>query len=584
VAISGLHIGFAAAMGYVVGLLTIRWMVCWWHPVAHLMPLQLGAWGVAWCAGALYSLLSGFALPTVRALLALSILCICRWRFRQLSLASVWLVSAALLLAVSPRWVFDVSFLLSFGAVGILIWCMTLKYPIRHKTADAFAETGFMACANGYFTKALAKGRQGWRLQWGLSLGMSPMNVAFFQQIAWLAPLINFIVIPVFSIVLVPLLALAALLCVLWPSLGGELLMASAWMAEQGLRWAYLLAENAHITGGWMVRSVLMGTALLVAFALWLWPRAWRTRALVILLLMLAYWHDGQAPIAAGGFRLTVLDVGQGLAVAVQTQGHLVVYDPGPAYGANHQVERTWQPFFRFFDRDRVDLMVMSHGDADHAGSAEPFLSQIPTERIMGLQVGEHFQHRGDAGLPPVLCRAGAAWRWDDVQFEVLFPQRGDALVKNTSCVLKITGRHHSVLLTGDIDRDMEATLLARYAPEKYQGAQQDSDHRLRADILLVPHHGSKTSSSTGLLHHVAPQMAVVSHGYRNAFGHPHQPIKSRYLIRGIQWLSTAEHGAITIESNPVARAPHHTEKGSDSPDRNLHVTRARDADKFWFF
>lgn len=543
VAISGLHIGFAAAIGYFIGFRLLRWLTGLAPVVATLFPLQIGAWFFAWVAGLSYSALSGFALPTVRALMALTLLCVWRWRFTQLPLSQVWVISAAVLLAYSPRWLFDISFLLSFGAVGVLIWCMTL---------GVFKERAFT---------------QAWRLQWGLSLGLSPLNVAFFHQVTWLSPFVNFFAIPLFSFLLVPLLALSSFFGLIWPLAGYWLLNVCAWLVEFGMASLSSLAALPEVSSGWMLRSWLAAFALLAAFVLWLWPRAWRTRFLAMVLLIVAVCHESHESIEQGGFRMTVLDVGQGLAIALETQTHLMIYDPGPAFGDMHQVDRAWLPFLSFYDQAKVDLMVVSHGDADHAGSALPFLEAVETDRYMTLAPMHHL----DKVAPPFnACQAGEEWMWDEVHFEVLFPDDGDDLTtRNISCVIKVTGKQHSVLLTGDIDRDMEANLLKRYASTANDIGSAEV-HPLASDILLVPHHGSKTSSSTGLINHVAPSMAIVSHGYNNRFGHPHAEVKSRYLVRDVQWLSTATAGAITILSSPVRE--------------NLSVNIAGQQQKFWRF
>lgn len=545
VAISGLHIGFAAAIGYFIGFNGLRLLSGWWPRLAEIFPLQLGAWFLAWSSGAAYSALSGFALPTVRALLALTFLCLCRWRFRKLSLMTVWALSATVLLAYSPRWLYDVSFLLSFGAVGVLIWCMSWQL-VR--------EAGW---------------HQAWRLQWGLSVGLSPLNVAFFHQITWFAPFINFVVIPLFSFLLVPLLALACATFVFSPSLGHVLLNFSAMLLESALDLVARTALLPHATSGWMLRSGLQGVSLLFAVGAWLWPRAWRTRLLSVVLLLVSLGHQSFPSVPYGGFRLTMLDVGQGLAVAIETQSHKLVYDPGPAFGDNHQVDRAWLPFLSFYRWEKVNLMVLSHGDADHAGSAEPFVEQVSTDHYMALTP---MPALASHGLSFDACHAGKAWEWDGVRFEVLFPAQNDVAVRNTSCVIKVTGQQHSILLTGDIDRSMESKLLSRYGVVHSDGpgGGRGEHHRLRADVLFVPHHGSKTSSSTGLIHHVQPDIALASYGYGNKFGHPHVDVKARYLTRDVRWLSTAEAGAVTVFSVPN--------------QESLIVTSARSARRFWYF
>jgi competence protein ComEC len=574
VAISGLHVGFAAFLGYVLGLFFLRRVTYWFPVIAAHMPLQLGAWGLAWCAGAMYSVLSGFAMTTVRALLALTLLCVCRWRFRQLPMVLVWGLCGVTMLCFSPRWVFDVSFLLSFGAVGILIWCSSFRV-MSESTAG-----------------------QAWRLQWGLSVGLSPLNVAFFSQVTWLSPLINFFAIPVFSFFLIPALVFVVFVGPLWPEASSAVLQWVADVLVRGLAFVVRLSDLPQTATAWMVPSGLSLLAMVGAFVLWLLSNGWRLKGLACIVLLIAVFHQDEPTVAPGGFRLTVLDVGQGLAVALQTRHHTLVYDPGPAYGTSHTVERIWTPFLRYFKRASVDMMVLSHGDADHAGSAPFFVNQIKTRQYMSLESMPSLQP------PHVPCRAGHFWVWDGVRFDVLYPEPADPERRNSSCVIRVIGEQHSVLLTGDIDAQMEAQLLERYSPDVTEHKRVPVTVRdlapghlpikplpdLHADILLVPHHGSKSSSSTGLIHHVAPAWALVSHGHNNSFGHPHSAIKARYLVRGVNWLSTADQGAITFLSMPeytllpmfVGAAG--SQHGAVATISDLVVQTSRAHQRFWFF
>jgi competence protein ComEC len=235
---------------------------------------------------------------------------------------------------------------------------------------------------------------------------------------------------------------------------------------------------------------------------------------------------------------VTTLDVGQGLAVLVRTANRTLLYDAGPAFGTEADSgERIVAPFLRASGIERLDALVLTHQDTDHIGGARTLLE--------GMEVGELLSslpasHPLLALAPaPRRCRSGTAWEWDGVRFELLHPaQEGAARRRNDqSCVLRVAAGAAAMLLTGDIERTGEAELLRTQAP--------------RADVLLVPHHGSRTSSSEEFLAAVRPSLAIAASGYRNRFGHPHEEILGRYAAAGIKVLRTDRDGAITVRLAP---------------------------------
>ena len=265
----------------------------------------------------------------------------------------------------------------------------------------------------------------------------------------------------------------------------------------------------------------------------------WRLRLLALpLVLPVLWWQPGRP--APGQFELLAADIGQGNAVLVRTASHTLLYDAGPRFSLESDAgHRVLVPLLRALG-ERVDVLMLSHRDADHTGGAAAVLAQQPGARLTGsIETGHELQ----ALRPATPCLAGQRWEWDGVAFEVLHPAPGDSgaavRANHISCVLRIVaaGEQAAVaLLAGDIETGQEQALVARGVP-------------LKADVLLVPHHGSKTSSTGGFLDAVAPRTALVQASYRNRFGHPAPEVLARYQARGIVVVESARCGAATWSS-----------------------------------
>ncbi|MBC7992945.1 MAG: MBL fold metallo-hydrolase, partial [Rhizobacter sp.] len=289
-----------------------------------------------------------------------------------------------------------------------------------------------------------------------------------------------------------------------------------------GLPGAVWLAPVAPL---WAQAAGLCAAALMVL------PLPWRVRLLAVPLLMpLLMPVRGLPP--EGRFELLAVDVGQGTAVLVRTRSHLMLYDAGPQYSRDTDAgQRVLLPLLRARGEMRIDRLVLSHRDLDHVGGAVAVLAGMPvTELLSSLEPAHPLHARASQSRR---CEAGQSWQWDGVHFEVLHPRPTDyeRTIKpnGMSCVVKVSSAQGSALLTGDIERQQEAELLAT------QG------EALRSDLLLVPHHGSRTSSTAGFLDAVAPKMAVVQAGYRNRFGHPVPEVLERLRERGVVvWASPA--------------------------------------------
>ena len=245
--------------------------------------------------------------------------------------------------------------------------------------------------------------------------------------------------------------------------------------------------------------------------------------------------HDQS--ISPGDFRLTVLDVGQGSAAVIRTLNHVAVFDSGAKFSDRLDAgSSVVLPYLRAQGINKVDRLIISHGDMDHIGGAQAILNEFPEALLIGQDIGniqaEHKQ----------VCSAGSHWQWDGVDFVFLSPTSSDATLSegnrrnNHSCVLRVASESGSVLFTGDIEKKTERKLL------------EDYGEKLASDILIVPHHGSNTSSSTAFLSAVNPEISIISVGYRNRYRLPNRQVIERYRTMNKRFLQTDETGAIMIK------------------------------------
>ena len=343
----------------------------------------------------------------------------------------------------------------------------------------------------------------------------------------------NLVAIPLVTLVITPLalvitpLALAGIaVAPLW-SLGA--LIAQALDALLALLAAWPAAVwTVAVAPGWAQLAGLLAAALIVV------PLPWRARLIAIPLALALLVPPASLP-ADGAFDLVAADVGQGTAVLVRTRRHPLLFDSGPQYARESDAgQRVLVPLLRGRGERRLDLLVLSHRDSDHVGGARTLLGAIDVDALSSSLEDGH----------PLLglarqqrrCSAGQHWRWDNVEFTVLHPAAADyasALKPNAmSCVLRVASAGRSVLLTGDIEREPEAALVAAHGDA------------LRSDVLIAPHHGSKTSSTAPFLDAVRPTIAVFQAGYRNRFGHPAEEVLDRYRERGIAIVASPACGA----------------------------------------
>lgn len=518
VAISGLHVGLVAGLVFLLARRVAgRWNL--WLPAPRLAAIA------ALSAAAVYAALAGFALPTQRALVMLGAAFLAPMLGRGMApLQSLSLALLAVVL-IDPLAVLAPGFWLSFSAVGVILF--------------------------------LVIGRGGaprwWR--WGrvhglVSVGLAPLSLLWFTQASVVAPLANLLAVPWVSLLVVPLTLLgvvsagvfeplsvwalreaAAMLAGIWPAL--------SWLG--GLDWA---SWQPGLGG---LALVAMGMAFLLIAA----PRGWPGRWLALPLLLPVLWPKPLPAPPPGGFEFTVFDVGQGLASFIRTANHTLLYDTGPRYrGGFDAGERIVLPYLRSRGVETLDTLIVSHGDNDHRGGLEGVLSGVRARRLL-------------SGEPPRVpgaspCRDGESWTWDGVRFDILGPAVIGAVVGNdASCVLRVATSGDSLLLTADLEAKGETHLLSTHS------------HALPVGVLQVPHHGSASSSRPAFVAAARPRIAIVTAGYRNAFGLPRAEVMARYRSIAATIRDTRMDGALTL-SFPA-----------EGPARVVNAQR-RDAHRIW--
>lgn len=511
IAISGLHIGFVALCGFTLGSLLGR-------PLNLLFYRVPSAWvghALALVLALVYSALAGFSLPTQRALVMVAAVQLALLGRRHLRPSDLLILALATVLLLDPLAGFDLGFWLSFAAVAVLLLAFVGRTPSRQPRPGASLI----------------------RSQWVVFLGLLMPLVLLTQGATLLAPLANVLAIPLVTFAVVPWLLFAASLAGVWPSLSGLFLRLADWGLTGLELWLVTLDELAgealqfqpHL--GWP-GLVLASLAVLML----LLPSGLPGRRLGYPALVLALWLPGERPPP---LRLTFLDVGQGLAVVVQTPRHSLVYDTGPRYSDRMDAGGAIvAPYLRRRGVSELDAVVVSHGDIDHAGGLKGLLTSIPATR---LWLGEPSRLDSGASLPESLaaleardCHENRRWQWDGVRFSLLFAgQPAEANSNNHSCVLLIEYADQRLLLAGDIEREVEWRLIGRErVPEALT-------------LLQVPHHGSASSSTPVWVERVRPEWAVVSAGYENHLGHPHPDVEARYREQGSELLHTGELGAL---------------------------------------
>lgn len=524
ISISGLHITMVAGLfaSAIFGL----WRRSFFTRAE--LPLLLPAQKAAALAGAgaalLYVLLAGFGVPAQRTLYMLSVVAAALWFDRLTSISHVLCVALGFVVLLDPWAVLWPGFWLSFGAVAMILYA-TVGRTSHYSAATASRKQRWLAALH---TAS--------HTQYVVTLGLVPLTLLLFGQISLVGPIANAVAIPLVSLIVTPL------------ALMGSVMPAplSAWilvMAHKLIEWLAvfltwlsglsLAVWTAPIPSWWMFVFALIGTIWLLA------PRGWPMRWIGVICWLPLVLNVPAHP-QEKAFWVTAFDVGQGMALLIETTQHRLLYDTGPAYSPQADAgNRVILPYLKARGIDRLDSVIVTHSDTDHSGGALSILD--------GIQVGWT-----STSLPlthPIVqaapnhrrCEAGQHWSWDGVQFEMLHPTaRSYDSTKwkpnARGCTLKVTLGSQSILLPADIEAIQEDELV-NSIPDK-----------LHATVLLAPHHGSGTSSTLPFLQAVKPEVAVFQVGYRNRYHHPKPEVFERYGALGIKRLRSDESGAITMQ------------------------------------
>ena len=495
--ISGQHIGLLAGAVYLLIAGLARFGL--WP---NRLPWLPWACGLAFAAALGYGMLAGFEVPVRRACLMLALVLLWRLRFRHLGAWWPLLLALNGILLLEPLASLQPGFWLSFAAVAILIFT---------------------------FAGRLGPWRwwQTWtRAQWLIAIGLCPLLLAMGLPISLSGPLANLFAVPWVSLVVLPPALLGTLLLPV-PYVGETLLWLAGGLIDGWFRGLGLVSGQAP---AWVPMAVPLWAWAIGAIGafLLLLPRGVPMRPLGWPMLLILVFSP-RPMLQEGRAEVWQLDVGQGLAILVRTRHHTLLYDAGPRFGDLDQGERVVLPALRKLGVKDIDLMLISHAHADHAGGARAIAKGLPVKQVVSGEPSE---------LPVELqaerCESGRQWSWDEVDFQLWhWPLAGDS--NQNSCVLLIEANGERLLLSGDIDAAAERALL-------------DSPLALPTDWLQAPHHGSRSSSSGALLDVLQPKGALISRGQGNSFGHPHPTVIARYQKRGMAIYDSAEHGAIRLQ------------------------------------
>nr|WP_314488006.1 DNA internalization-related competence protein ComEC/Rec2 [uncultured Kingella sp.] len=509
--ISGLHVGMVGWLAAWLATLLLR--------VLPRVPQSPRVWtsAVGFAAAVVYAGLAGFDVPALRSVLMIGVFALAWARHRQAGSWHTWWTAMTVVLLWQPAAALSAGFWLSFGLVGALIWATAgrkskrdvLVY-IQHDDVDDDFRLPELTWRDKLRIAASA--------QWAATLLGGVATIALFGLLPIFSPLANAVAIPLFSWLLVPLALLASALPFAAPKL------AAAWLGEQtvaAIQWAgERLPEMAFAHAP----APLLWLALAGALVLLL-PRGTRIKPLACCALAAFALYRPPAAVAhSGSLKITVWDVGQGLSVLLQTASQNILYDSGTANAA----EMALLPNLRAAGITHLDVVIASHHDDDHDGGLPAVQQRYPDAALWAGQPENYPRAR--------YCQSGTTWTADGVYFEWLtLPHSADTPDNDASCVLRVIAGSHALLITGDLSARGEAQLIAQYGDA------------LQSDVLVLGHHGSKSSSSGAFVNRVAPRWAIASSGFANAYRHPHPDVINRLAAHGVTLLRTDTQGAWVI-------------------------------------
>lgn len=528
VSISGTHVALLGVLA--AWLVRGAWSRLPW--LTRLVPAHAVAAWVALGVSTLYALAAGWGVPAQRTVWMMAFVTVLGAVGRRWPWPLVWLPGAALVSLTDPWALAQPGFWLSFVAVGVLL-ASGVRVP--EAAADEWAE-------GRWWSRWREAGSELLQTQRLVAVALAPLALVCFQQVSIVGAGVNLLAVPLFTLVFTPLALAGVVLPFCWD--------VAAWGLQ--VSW-WALSLSAQAPGAvWAVPALpgwVAASGIAAAFVLAL-PGRWHWRVLALPFLLPFFrlpdaWHLLPRP-PPGQFSVVVVDVGQGGAALVMTSSHNLLFDAGPLRpDGSDLVERVLAPMLQSLGVQRLDALVISHDDADHSGGAQSLLDSTEVGQLMTPFEADHPLRRHPVSHRA--CEAGLSWTWDGVIFRMLHP--GAMAAKDSdnarSCVLQVEAPAQQpvrLLLTADIEADQERALLARWPAAQ-----------LRSTVMLVPHHGSRTSSTLEWLSAVAPRQAVVQVGERNAYGHPSPAVMRHYAAAGIPTVTTPACGAFVWDSSDVA-------------------------------
>ena len=505
IAISGLHIAVVAGFAFLP--IMLLWQL--FPRLNERVPLRVAGSIAGVFFATAYALMAGFSLPTQRALLMVVIALVGLMSRRNYSASQILAVAMLAVLLLDPLAPMGASFWLSFVAVALIL---------------IFLKRQMQQTSSLYLIK----------LQLVLSLAMLPLTLFFFNSASISAPLANLFAIPWVSFIVVPLGLLAVVLMPFSAFIAGVLFN----MAALAIEW--LMALLAYLNGlpfAQLSIAQIPWPYLLAAFmgALYtLMPRGFPGHWLGIMLILPALLFNPPTP-AENTFKFTLLDVGQGMAAVIQTQKHVLIYDTGTRLSDTFDIGKlVLIPYLKGQGLKQIDTLIISHEDNDHRGGAASLLKAVQVNSVLSSAPASILPEQT---IKP--CQSGQEWQWDGIDFKILSPDKSaynqQLKDNNMSCVLRVSNQYHSLLLTADIETNVESELI------------KNQPKALKVDVLSIPHHGSKTSSSDAFINATSPKLGVIPVGYRNRFHHPANKVLQRYQQHHVKLLDTSNEGALEI-------------------------------------
>jgi competence protein ComEC len=524
ISISGLHITMIAGLFALMASALWRRSFFTGAQLGLILPAQKAAALTGAGVALLYVLLAGFGIPAQRTLYMLTVVAAALWFGRITSVSHVLCAALGMVVLLDPWAVLWPGFWLSFGAVAIILFATVGR--------TGMPRTGYWSLL-----------KLGAHTQYVVTLGLVPLTMLLFAQVSLVSPLANAVAIPLISFVVTPLALagsmmpapLSAILLGVAHAAVEALAMALRWMGDM-----HFAVWTAPAPNPWIFCFALGGTFWMLAPRGW--PRRWVGAVAWLPLLANLPSHPREGEVA-----VTAFDVGQGMALLIETSGHRLLYDTGPSYSAeSNGGNRVIAPYLKARGIGALDGIIVTHSDSDHSGGA---LAVMETVRVGWVASSLWYDHPiVRAAAVHRRCAAGQTWTWDTVRFEMLQPTAAsydDPGLKSNArgCTLRVSAGARSILLAADIEAAQEVQLVL------------GSPAKLRADVLLAPHHGSGTSSTPAFLLAVSPAVALFQVGYRNRYHHPKPEVFERYGQMGIQRLRTDRSGAISLSIGPGVEA-----------------------------